>query len=415
MDTLPSTAYHSQPVRDFNRAAAQRPPIDLSEAALVAAARADAGLHEFGDQGFTAPLRVLLDAIEAEAALNPFGRMAAQIRTVGSLKNRLWAQACFERHPDIRRRELAAPLIIVGPHRSGTTRLHRMLALDPRLRHLRTWEGIHPAPRAPAPGAHAAERRAEAQAALEGRDAAYPGAYAAHPMHADWPEEEMLLLNHCFSGFTPLGLYHVPRYYRWFLEADKGFAYRDMADLMKLIEWSAGEDGRRPWLLKNPQHMLDLPALLAQFPDARLVFTHRDPIKTVGSTLSLMWLYSVQHTDAPCRARVRETWLDFCEQAARRCIDARATIPAAQQLDVRYEDMNRDWRAVLRSIYAFCEMEFTPQAEEAMAQWLERSRAERLHGEHRYLLRDFGLDAGEIDARMRFYRERYAIPYEDPR
>src|SRR3989338_3029409 len=113
-----------------------------------------------------------------------------------------------------------------------------------------------------------------------------------------------------------------------------------MADLMKLIWWSKNEAEDKRWILKNPQHMLDLGVLLEVFPDAKLVFTHRDTLKTVGSTLSLMWYYTVQHTDQPCRAQVRDIWLDFCEQAARRCMRLREHIPEAQQIDIHYEAMN---------------------------------------------------------------------------
>lgn len=246
---------------------------------------------------------------------------------------------------------------------------------------------------------------------LASLELAYPGAALAHPMRADWPEEEMLLLNQSFCGFSFIGVYHVPSYYRWFLEADKEFAYRYMADLMKLISWSRQVPEGKPWILKNPQHMLDLDTLLKVFPDAKLVFTHRDPIKTVGSIMSLVWHYAVQHTDLPCRARTREVWMDFCEQMARRCMQIRESIPAGQQIDICYEDMNRDWRGQMQRIYDFAGLEFTPAAEAAQAAWLAGS--EDRHGSHRYALEDFGTSAAEVDERMMFVREKYGIPYEN--
>ncbi|MDD5329225.1 MAG: sulfotransferase [Sulfuricella sp.] len=417
MDTKPSTRYHPLPVKLFNLAARARNAlglarIDLSEQALLAEARKQTGLERFGDEGFLPALRVLLDAVESEASLNPFGRYIARARTLGSLRNRLWANACFEAHPEIRQRKIVAPVVIVGPHRSGTTRLQRMLAADARWRYLKTWEGLNPAPRMGWPEAGRAARHEEARKTLEMRHRMYPGASMVHPMDADWPEEEMLLLNHSFCSFSALGLYNIPSYYRWFLDADKTGAYRDMADQLRLISWSSGDPEDQRWILKNPQHMLDLGTLLKTFPDARVVFTHRDPLKTVGSVMSLMWRFAVQHTDMPCRGQIREVWLDFCEQAARRCIEARETIPAAQQLDVHYEDMNRDWRAAMRRIYDFAGMEFTAGAEDAMDAWLADSEREARHAGHRYALEEFGTTRDEVEARMKFYRERYAIPYE---
>lgn len=414
MDTLPSTHYHSPPAKQFNSEhPAGSEEIDLSENMLIGTARQETGLEHFGDESFLPAMRTLLDAVATEANLNPFGRFNAKMRTLRSLDNRLWAHACFEAHPEIHQRKIAAPMIIVGLHRSGTTRLQRMMSTDPRLQYLKTWEGFNPAPRLNLPEMGKAARREEVRQFLRHGQEIYPGAFTAHPMDADWPEEEMLLLNHSFAGFAPLGLYHVPGYYRWFLEDDKEPAYRYMAELMRLISWSRGEPEDKRWLLKNPQHMLNLPTLLKTFPDARLVFMHRDPVKTVGSILSLSWSYAVQHTDQPCRAWIRDTWMDFYEQMARRCIQAREHIPAAQQLDVQYEDMNRDWRTQLRRVYEFAGLEFSAEAENGMAAWLAESKREGLHGGHRYALEDFGTTAEEVDARMKFYRERYAIPYEN--
>ena len=412
MDTRPSTYYHSPIVRQFNSThPAASGEIDLSAETLIAEARKETGLERFGDENFQPALRTLLDSIEREARLNPFGRSIAKARTLGSLKNRLWADACFDAYPEIRQRKIVAPLIIVGPHRSGTTRLQRMLATDSRLQHLKTWEGINPAPRPDWPESGKNARHEEAKKMIDMRKNVYPGAMA-HPMDADWPEEEMLLLNHSFCSFSALGLYNIPGYYRWFLDADKTAAYRYMADMMKLISWSRGDPENKRWVLKNPQHMLDLDVLLDIFPDAKLVFTHRDPLKTVGSMLSLAWFFAVQHTDLPCRASIRDVWMDFCEQLVRRCMQARGAIPASQQIDVYYADMNRDWRAEMRRVYEFAGMEFDAETKNAMANWLAESEREGLHSGHRYNLEDFGTTAEEVDARMKFYREHYAIPYE---
>jgi hypothetical protein len=414
MDNKPSTHYHPQPVQDINAAPGGVQLSDLTVEALVAAAREQTGLERFGDECFLPGLRALLASVNAEAPLNAFGRLHVQQSSIAFLKNRLRANACFEAHPEILERKIAAPIIIVGPHRSGTTRLQRMMATDERLAHLRTWEGLNFGPRPELPAQGSAERREEVKAMLAGVDVMYPGALLGHPMDADWAEEEMHLLDSSWCGFSPLGLYSgIDSYYQWFMNSDKTAAYEYMAKLLKLISWSRGEPDGKRWILKNPQHMLDLDTLLKVFPDAKIVFTHRDPLKTVASVMSLMWHFAVQHTDDNCRVPVRELWLDFCEQAARRCIQVREGLPAGQQLDVYYEDMNADWRSVMRRVYAFAGMELTPQAEGAMDAWLEQT--EKHHGALRYSLNDFGLSAQQVDERMKFVRERYGIPYESGR
>lgn len=384
----------------------------LNEAVLLAEARATTGLTRFGDDSFLPALRMLLDGLNNEAKLNDGGRMRAKGAILLSLKNRLWANACFERHPEILAREIVAPLVIVGPARSGTTRLQRMLSADPRLQYLTAWEGFNPGPRPELPKQGRDQRRAEVKAFLDQRRRSNPESYTAHPMDADWAEEETLLLNHSFCGFYGLAHFDMPSYRAWYLASDKADSYRYMAQLLKLVAWARGADAGQPWMLKAPPHMLALDALLTVFPDARVVFTHRDPVKTTGSTMSLVWSFYHHNTDSPSREAIRDSWLPICERMARDSMQARLAMPASQQLDVQYEDMNRDWRDVMRRVYAFAGLPFDAQADAQLSAWQQQSDSENHHGGHRYRLEDFGTTAAEVESRLGFYREHYAIPHE---
>lgn len=423
MDTninTPSTFYHSEPVKNIiegRRAeiAAGGPPTDLSEEALLAAARNDTGLERFGDESFLPALRILLKSLNTEADLNEWGRLHAFGNIVGSLKNRLWANACFEAHPEILERKIPAPIIIMGPHRSGTTRMQRMMSSDPQLQFLATWEGINPAPRPGLDDFGKAQRREEVKGAFDAFQPMYPVAFQGHPMDADWAEEEMLLLNHSFCSFYFMCNYSVPSYYEWFRDADLTDGYRTMANMMKLISWQRGDPEDKRWVLKDPEHMLHLDVLIKTFPDARLVFTHRDPLKTVASIISLMWLFARQCTDKPIRVPIRDVWLDFCERAARRCIESREKVPASQQIDVQYEDMNQDWESVMRRVYEFGGVPFNDTAKDALGAWLAHSESEGRHAGHRYSLEDFGTSDEAVDEIMMFVRKRYGIPYEGKR
>lgn len=407
MDTKPSSYYHPAEVIQFN--ATPCGEIDLAADALINEARNLTGLERFGNECFREPLHVLLTALQEETRINAFGRAGMKGRILRSLKNRLWANACFEAHPEILQRRIVAPIIVVGAPRSGTTRLQRMLAADSRLQYLTAWEGFNPAPR-PGLADMAREVRHEETVEFLGiGQQLNPGAYTAHPMDADWAEEEILLLNHSFSGLLSLCF---QRYYDWFLEYDRTEAYRYMADLMKLVSWARGDAEAKPWVMKTPQYMLDLDIVKKQFPDARFVFIHRDPVKTVASTMSLMWHFAIQYIDRSIRADIRDVWMNMSEHMARNCIEARTKIPAQQQIDIYYEDMNRDWRSIMQRIYALCGMEFSAQSEQEIGDWLARSERENRHGGHRYSLSDFGATADEVDKRMMFYREKYDVPYE---
>jgi hypothetical protein len=180
MDTEPSTRYHPLPNRLINLATRTLNSIglariDLSAAGLLAAARQQTGLDRFGDESFLPALRVLIDSLESEARLNPFGRLHARAKLLGSLKNRLWANACFEAHPEIRARKIVAPIVIVGPHCRGRAPAPHASADAPE--HLTTWEGFQSRPRLGL-GHGRAARYTEAGA---GTRRAYPARSSAIP------------------------------------------------------------------------------------------------------------------------------------------------------------------------------------------------------------------------------------------
>lgn len=412
MDKVSNDHYRSEVVKQINISLDGQPIVRLDRAVLLDEAKKLTGLADFGRKGFLDSLDVFLKSLEMEADLNPFGREYSRGGTLQSLTNRLWTSECFRLHPEVAQRKIKSPIVIVGHHRSGTTRLHRMMSTDRRLRHLQTWESLNPAPRPGRPDLGREERYREIDESLKAFDALYPGFSNAHPMAANWAEEEMLLQRHSFGSAALFFAYNNPSYYDWFKSFDKSENYADMADHLKLLSWSTDDSEDKRWVLKNPTHMMDLDQLMAAFPDAKLVFIHRDPIKTAGSLMSMRWLFAVQMTDQPLRAPLRDMSLDLVETMARRCMETRGRlVPKEQFIDVGFDEMNRDWRGVMRRIYSFADLEFSPDAEAEMAAWLAESEAENLHGGHRYRLEDFGTSAGEVDERMKFYRDWMAIPY----
>jgi hypothetical protein len=244
------------------------------------------GLDDFGDEWFTRPFDRLLEAIHGEARLNAAGEWAAAAQFEKCLKDRLWAQQWFARHPEILARPLPHPVIVVGPMRSGTTRMHRLLAADRRFSHLRSFETISPVPRPDFEhGLHDPRVTLAARIMAVAR-LANPRTLNIHPTGPMQPEEELGLLVNSFWGMKHEAQWWIPGYGRWCEAQDATGAYRQMARLLQLVGWSQQVSSLRPWLLKTPQHMLDLPALLKVFPDARLIFTHRDPLSVVGSAAS---------------------------------------------------------------------------------------------------------------------------------
>lgn len=385
------------------------PPV-LEKAPLMERASARAGLDDFGDPWFEGPLDVLLDAVRDQARLNPAGEWSALQQFDKVLVDRLWAQQWFATHPEILARPLPRPVVIVGPMRSGTTRLHRLLAADHRFNHLRSFETISPVPR---PGFRHGE--SDFRVTLAGRilkvaRLANPRTLTIHPTGPEEPEEELGLLVSSFWGMKHEAQWWVPDYGRWCEAQDATPAYLQMARLLRLIGWSQQASSLRPWVLKTPQHMLDLPALLRVFPDARLIFTHRDPLAVVGSAASLAWNQTIIYSDHADARRMGEEWLRKTHLQVERMIAARAEIPADRQIDIHYEEMDRDWQATMARLYRFLGLDLAP-ALPAMAAY-QRRAAGLKRRPHQYSLEQFGLTPGRVLDEFGDYVRRFGVVME---
>ncbi len=418
--SLRAKDYHRLPFRALNGLLAganvlgfARSPLDLEE--LLEEARRDTGLQDFGDDRFLEPLSVLIDTTGAQA-LNPIGRFFARENIRRLLKGRLLAEELFKRHPEILARQMPDPVVIVGLARSGTTRLHRLLAADPDFAHLKSWESVYPVPTAEAFAARAAgetdPRITQLDRALKAVLYMSPQVASVHPLGTMEVEEEIGLLQHAFATQLFEIINGVPGFAEWLMTHDQKHAYEYMVRLMKLVSWFRGDPEDKTWVLKSPQHMQDLDALLHVFPNARLVCPHRDPIKVVGSTCSMAWNSLVRDCDTITPQWVGREWLTKTERMLHKNLAERKTLASPQQqYDILYADITADWEHAIEGIYSFLDRPLTDAAKAGMQAWLAENRQHK-HGAHKYTLEQFGLTAQQVDETLLFYRERFNIPYE---
>jgi len=366
---------------------------------------------DFGeDRWFEQPLEVLLEAIRSEARLNMAGEWSARAQIEKMLHDRLRAEQWFARHPEILARPLPHPVIVVGPMRSGTTRMHRLLAADHRFTHLRSFETISPVPRPDFVPGGPDFRVTLAARIMRVARLANPRTLTIHPTGPMEPEEELGLLVHSFWSTKHDAQWWVPSYARWCERQDPTPAYRQMARLLQLIGWSQQASSLRPWVLKTPQHMLDLPVLMATFPDARLIFTHRDPLAVVGSAASLAWNQTVIYSDHADPGRVGAEWLRKTRLQIERMHAARRDIAPERQIDIHYEEMERDWRGAMARVYRFLGLELEP-ALPAMEAYQQRAAALKRRP-HEYSLEEFGLTPARVLDQLGDYVRNYGIAME---
>ncbi len=378
---------------------------NLDRNALMASAKEFTGLTDFGDPWFLDPFDKLLDALLGEARLNTAGEWAAAKQFKKVLHDRLWAQQWFARHPEILTRPLPHPVVIVGPMRSGTTRLHRLLSGDSRFNHLRSFETISPVPRPDFEPGGADLRVALARRLKRIAKLANPRTLTIHPTGPFQPEEELGLLCSSVWGLKHPSQWWIPSYNRWCEGHDATGAYEQMARLLKLVGWAQQASSLRPWVLKTAQHMLDLPALLRVFPDARIIFTHRDPQSVVGSSASLAWNQTILYSDHADPRAVGEEWLRITRLMIERMHANRRSLPTHRFIDVHFDDMDRDWRGTMERVYDFVGFDIEP-ALPAMEAYQRRTRRRR---PHRYSLEEFGLTPGRVLDELGDYMRSYDI------
>lgn len=373
----------------------------------MASAAEFTGLDDFGDPWFVEPFDKLLESLHGEAKLNAAGEWAATKQFLKVLHDRLWAQQWFARYPEILARPLPHPVVIVGPMRSGTTRLHRLLSGDTRFTHIRSFETISPVPRPDFERGGLDSRVVLARRLKWIARLANPHTLTIHPTGPFEPEEELGLFCNSFWGLKHPSQWWVPSYVRWCEGHDATGAYEQLARLLKLVGWAQQASSLRPWVLKTAQHMLDLPALLKVFPDARLIFTHRDPLSVVGSTASLTWNQTIIHSDHADAKAIGEEALRSTGVQIERVRLARRAVPQNRLIDVHFEQMEDDWRGTMRRVYEFLDLDIHP-AWPAMEDYQRRTHS-RHRRPHRYSLEEFGLTHQRVLDELGEYMRTYEI------
>ncbi len=387
---------------------------DLDFDRIVADAERQTGLSDHGDRRFVdRQLAVLLPALKEEARLNTLGDLFAHGQLLKLVMDRLRAVDLFKRHPEILRIELAPPVVVVGPMRSGTTRLQRLLASVPGFTALRLYEVVFPVPGRREFAARAAGRP---DPRILATDRMYrflwwlnPANRWIHPTGPMEVDEELAMLEQSCAGSMIEAQRRVPSFARHCETSDQAESWRYLKNLLRLRTWFAGIDPGLPYVLKTPQAMQDLAAIEAAFPGARYIFIHRDPVAVVASAASLAWNQMVVQSDDVDARWVGQEWLWKTEYRIGVTARVRRTIPADRQMDVTYAEMDADWRGVMRRVLAFLGREAGPEEMRAMEAYVTRAALAHGHFRHRYRPEDFGLEAGEIQARLADYARTYGL------
>ncbi|MFM5906029.1 MAG: sulfotransferase family protein [Novosphingobium sp.] len=379
-----------------------------SEAQLhEAAASLIEGWSDFGPADYRRGLDVLLHSMDYDPRWSAEGRVRGWMGLANVLAARGHAVRAMAQTPGWDAQPITAPIVITGVPRTGTTALHKLLAVDPQFQGLQTWITGAPQPRPPRDTWEANPRFQRSVAELEARHREKPAALAAHAMAAEEVDECCLILRQGFvSNLWTCG-WSAQSYDLWRRQQSEAHCYAHFERVLRLV---GSNDADKRWLLKNPGHIENLDALFAQFPDAKVIHTHRDPAKAIPSLCALLIGNHALFEDGRVEERAWQMGIGETEKWAR-AIRRAAPVRAAhrnQVLDVIHTDFHGDPMGTVERIYAFCGLELSDAVRADMAVRIAE-KPELAHGPHQYTLEQFGLSAAMVRERFGDYVQDFDL------
>ncbi len=320
------------------------------------------------------------------------------------LVNRLAIEKTYREHPQIQDQVVQGPVFVIGLPRTGTTALSQLVAADPQMRSLRGWESGAPVPPPESATEHSDPRIAQAQAGLDYMYTAYPKWAALHFESAETPTECQDLLGMEFKAAHFDGMAYVPAYSEWVMNCDMASAYAWHHRVLKLLQWKCPPT---LWHMKTPVHMLYLDALVAEYPQAKFLWSHRDPAQVLGSVCSLIAYCRTWVSDRDDSGTIGAEQLAIWVEAIRRAIAFRARVGDARFADIPFADIQSNPVMALQRAYTQLEIPFDARSHAAIKQWAHRHKPGQ-HGTHVSHLEDFGLSADYVRAAFGSYTERFA-------
>lgn len=383
----------------------------LDVPAMLAEARAEAGLDDFGDPRFIDALDAMCRHFAMDIQVHEQGLANTRETIVRQLVNRARFAADLAAHPEILDEDVSDPIIILGLPRSGTTKTHRMMGVDPNLLATRMWQLVNPAPFPDAPEGGPDPRIA---AAIEGdklieASNTRQALRAGHLYGSEEVQEDLWLFGFTFNDNFYSCMRPASRAYMDYTSTRTDPSqldnYHYVRDLLRYLQWQQGGRQGRRWLHKHVGNIGYLDELSQTYPRATLVHIHRTPMKSIAS-LCKLWMewYRVDSGEVdPIWAG--EWALHVFGRLMDRYLEARDRL-GLDIYDVPYETVRSDPMPAFREIYRRAGHELTPESEALMLEY-ERRNEQGKHGAHVYDLSDFGLSEAKIRERFGAYMDRF--------
>jgi len=383
-------------------------PVQLDPDAITKKAIKKAGSSDFGGDDFREGLTRFLQSAEREGELTLLGRLMVQSYATDNLVNRLRVVEWRKKHPAVEKEDIVRPLFIVGLPRTGTTILHSVLEQDPANRSPLSWEIQHPVPPVSPETWDSDPRIATMQKRLDQLFQLVPGFEAMHPMSATSPEECVAIFTQCFRSEQLQVQFNVPSYQAWVDDADMRSTYEYHKRFIQHLQ-SGGVRGGR-WVLKSPAHLNQIDTLLEVYPDARIVHTHRDPIKVCASVASLTAMLRGAGTDRLDLHEIGRQQLAWWAKLVNVALEHRKRFAdrGDQFFDVKLRETVSAPVDVVRRIYSHFGFELSEEVDAKMRRFMAKNTRDK-HGSHSYAPEDFGIDPVRDREPFEEYIEQFGL------
>jgi hypothetical protein len=378
--------------------------VTLSVDALLAAATAKAGTDDFGDTWFLEPLGHLVTALNDEAQLSETGAAMTERRLTALLVDRLRLRRFQADHPEVLDTEVHVAAEICGLPRTGSTLLHRLLSASPQLTSTLSWECSYPLP-FPGESPEAEIRKGKAKKMMELFLELSPDFGDIHTVVWDGPEEDVLLLDRTFTSMSYDSFYWIPSYGIWLRGYDQSKAYAELRQWLQVLQWQDPMRAGKKWVLKSPHHLTAVETTLAEFPECKIVMTHRSPTSAVPSYASMVQAMTSQYSDAADPKLIGPYWSDRFRECLTGFDSVRAQRPD-RFVDVPFKRSVAEPLETAVSVMGQLGLQVTEADTRAFEDYLAVNREER-HGTHRYTAEDFGLSTEQLATDFAFYERDY--------
>src|ERR1700729_290019 len=361
------------------------------------------GLGDFGSSYYREGLERTVEALNDEAELNELGRVMQHATISNALMQRLKIVDAYKQHPEIADEIVEGPVVVLGLPRTGTTALSQLVAADPQFRSLRTWESQAPTPPPEAATQHTDARIAAAEAGLAMLNDMFPLMKTLYNSEATAATECQDLMGMSFRTFHFDGAVRVPSYLAWLMQCDMRGTYAFHRRVLKILQWHCPPV---LWHLKTPVHMFALDALVEAYPNAKFMWSHRDPAKVMGSVCSLIRYVRSWSSDRDDPEELGAEQLDSWAEAVRRAMDFRQRLGDSRFADVAFADLQHDPVGTLQAGYASLGLTFSDDSERAVEQWADEHKPGS-RGAHDYELSDYGLTPEGVREQFADYLRTY--------